>query len=100
MSLDASLLRNQHLDAIGELIDNGGSIWLGIVPGTDADLVIKPLRDQILGLWRRLGFSPEMLSEAVVPTPSCGLAGASPDYVRAAMSVLRDLGHSLLDGAE
>jgi hypothetical protein len=35
-----------------------------------------------------------------VPTPACGLAGASPAYVRRAFSVLRDVGRALLDDAE
>ena len=34
---------------------------------------------------------------SVVPTPACGLAGATPAYVRRVLAVLRDVGRSLLD---
>ncbi|MDT7545326.1 MAG: hypothetical protein QOE99_1436, partial [Actinomycetota bacterium] len=37
-------------------------------------------------LWRRLGFAPDRMPEAVVVTPSCGLAGATPSYARRALA--------------
>jgi hypothetical protein len=40
--------------------------------------------------WRELGFSVDLLPEAVTLTPTCGLAGASPDYARSAMSHVRE----------
>jgi methionine synthase II (cobalamin-independent) len=40
--------------------------------------------------WRELGFPAEQLAAAVTLTPSCGLAGASPDYARAAMAHVRE----------
>ncbi|MCU1659255.1 MAG: hypothetical protein JWO57_3911, partial [Pseudonocardiales bacterium] len=51
-------------------------------------------------LWRTLGFPDSELAASVVPTPACGLAGASPDYARRALSVLRDVGGRLRDGWE
>ena len=48
-------------------------------------------------LWSALGFDPGRLAAAVVPTPACGLAGASPAYARRAMSLVRDVGRALLD---
>jgi methionine synthase II (cobalamin-independent) len=97
ISVDADRLRNADLDTIGELIDNGVAIWLGIIPGADAAISRDKARSRVLDFWQRLGFSREMLPESVVPTPSCGLAGASPAYVRRAMSVLRDVGEALRD---
>jgi hypothetical protein len=48
-------------------------------------------------LWSELGFDPELLRTSVVATPACGLAGASPAYVRRVLSLLRDVGQDLLD---
>jgi hypothetical protein len=39
--------------------------------------------------WNELGFAPDDLSGAVTLTPTCGLAGASPSYARAAMAHVR-----------
>jgi methionine synthase II (cobalamin-independent) len=48
-------------------------------------------------LWRRLGFLPERLGEVVTLSPSCGMAGASPAYVRAALHALGRAARLLVD---
>ncbi|SDJ65749.1 Cobalamin-independent synthase, Catalytic domain [Nonomuraea maritima] len=90
VSVDASLLRRRDEEALGELFEAGMVLFLGVVPGRDTRLadaggVARPAVD----LWRRLGFAPERLAEQVVLTPSCGLAGASPAYAKAALAACR-----------
>jgi hypothetical protein len=46
--------------------------------------------------WRELGFDAEQLSGAVTLTPSCGLAGATPAYARAAMTHVSEAARYLL----
>ena len=86
LSLDATLLTPSDDDGIGEAVTEGAGLLLGCVPATDAPLapladVLRPVRR----LWQRLGLAPEELPEAVVVTPTCGLAGASPGYARQAL---------------
>jgi len=97
VSLDASLLGDRDIDALGEAVDSGTSLWLGVVPGVDAEVSLDPVLDRILRMWRALGFPDEQLAATVVPTPACGLAGASPSYVHRALAVLRDVGSALRD---
>jgi methionine synthase II (cobalamin-independent) len=97
ISVDAALIRDSQLDAIGSVIDQGVGLWLGVVPGTDAEISPAAVRDQVRRLWSKLGFAPQLVSERVVLTPSCGLAGASMPYVRRAMSVLRDAAAALAE---
>ncbi|MDQ2837516.1 MAG: methionine synthase [Actinomycetota bacterium] len=97
VSVDASLIRDQHLDAIGALVDDGAGLWLGVIPGTDAEISVAGARAPVRSLWNKLGFAPQLLAERVVLTPSCGLAGASMPYVRRAISILRDAGKSLIE---
>lgn len=90
VSVNASLLRRRDEEAVGEAVEAGVTLFLGVVPGTDtrlpdAGVVAKPA----LELWRRLGFDPERLAGQVVLTPACGLAGASPRYARAALAACR-----------
>jgi methionine synthase II (cobalamin-independent) len=99
ISVDAFLITDAHLDSIGSLVEGGGSLWLGVVPGTDAEISLSGTRDSVRSLWNKLGFSDELLAERVVLTPSCGLAGASMGYVRRAISVLRDAGSALREQA-
>ncbi|MEV6152646.1 methionine synthase [Nonomuraea sp. NPDC052129] len=90
VSVDASLLSRRDDDAVGEALEAGLLLFLGVVPGTDTRLpdtgvVARPAVD----LWRRLGFPPDKLAGQVVLTPACGLAGASPRYARAALAACR-----------
>lgn len=70
------------LDAIGETWDSGVPLFLGLLPGT------TPSREPAIGdlaragydLADRLGFDRPRLARLAVPTPACGLAGASPAW--------------------
>ncbi|MDQ1738371.1 MAG: hypothetical protein QOE53_23 [Pseudonocardiales bacterium] len=100
VSVDAGLLADAHLDSIGELVEAGISLWLGVFPGVDADISAAQARDRIYQLWTKLGFDQSLLAGAVVPTPSCGLAGGSLPYARRVMSALNEVGRSLRDGLD
>src|SRR5581483_985734 len=101
ISVDASLIPARHDEAVGEAIDAGIGLLLGVVPGADAALLdlratARPVRE----LWRRLGFAAKTLPEQVVLTPACGLAGASPGYVRAALARCREAARMLSEAPE
>ncbi|GGR35938.1 methionine synthase [Streptomyces netropsis] len=101
VSFDFSLLTERDDEAIGEAAEAGTKLFAGVVPGVDG-----PLSDpagSVMGvrtLWRRLGLSPGTLAESVVVTPSCGLAGASPAYARAALAHCARAARSLADNPE
>ncbi|MFF6999281.1 methionine synthase [Streptomyces sp. NPDC008313] len=101
ISFDFSLLTERDDDAIGEAVEGGTRLFAGVVPGTDG-----PLSDpagSVMGvrtLWRRLGLSPGLLTEAVTLTPACGLAGASPEYARRALAHCARAARSLADNPE
>ncbi|MBO1336363.1 methionine synthase [Streptomyces sp. VRA16 Mangrove soil] len=101
ISFDFSLLTQRDDDAIGEAVEGGTKLFAGVVPGVDG-----PLSDpagSVMGvrsLWRRLGLNPGSLAESVVVTPSCGLAGASPAYARAALAHCARAARSLADNPE
>jgi hypothetical protein len=95
ISLDANLLDVGHYDLIGEAVDAGVSLWLGVLPIAGARLDAG--RHQIESLWSQLGFARSELAAKVVATPVCGLAGASPEQARQVLTVLRDLGKWLTD---
>ncbi|WP_344951248.1 methionine synthase [Sphaerisporangium flaviroseum] len=101
ISLDASLLRRKSEDRIGEAIEAGTAFFLGVVPGTETRLRdIGEIAKPVAGLWRRLGFDPARLAGQVVLTPSCGLAGASPAYARAALERCREAARALAEDPE
>ncbi|MEV5473750.1 methionine synthase [Streptomyces sp. NPDC003328] len=101
VSFDFSLLTERDDDAIGEAVEGGTRLFAGVVASTDA-----PLSDpagSVMGvrtLWRRLGLNPGLLAEAVTLTPTCGLAGASPDFARKALAHCVRAARSLADNPE
>ncbi|MFJ9538627.1 methionine synthase [Streptomyces sp. NPDC101225] len=101
VSFDFSLLTERDDEAIGEAVEGGTRLFAGVVPGTDGRL--SDPAGSVMGvrtLWRRLGLQPELLAEAVTVTPSCGLAGASPDYARRALAHCVKAARSLADDPE
>jgi hypothetical protein len=119
LSLNALLLTRDHDEMIGTAVEAGVGLLLGVVPSTDdvpeppragagnarptpparsprmsdAAATVDPVRE----LWNRLGITPDLLSRAVVTTPTCGLAGATPRYARAALEAVRDGARVLRD---
>ncbi|MEV8550891.1 methionine synthase [Streptomyces glaucescens] len=101
VSFDFSLLTERNDEAIGEAVESGTRLFAGVVPSTDGRL--SDPAGSVMGvrtLWRRLGLSPALLAEAVTVTPTCGLAGASPDYARRALAHCVRAARSLADNPE
>ncbi len=101
VSFDFSLLTERDEEVIGEAVEGGTQLFAGIVPGTDT--VLSDPAGSVMGvrtLWRRLGLNPGTLAESLVITPSCGLAGASPAYARAALAHCARAARSLADNPE
>ncbi|MFC7880537.1 methionine synthase [Streptomyces sp. NPDC057376] len=101
VSFDFSLLTERDDEAIGEAVEGGTRLFAGVIPGTDTAL--SDPAGSVMGvrtLWRRLGLHPGLLAEAVTVTPSCGLAGASPEYARRALAHCVRAARSLADNPE
>lgn len=98
IAVDAALARDE--DAVGAAIEAGLRLFLGVVPGTDTEPSTVDPADPARRLWHRLGLAPERLAGAVVLTPACGLAGASPAYARRALTACREAARALADAPE
>ncbi|MGY2084681.1 methionine synthase [Blastococcus sp. SYSU DS0539] len=95
LSFDLGLV--QDLDAVGTAVEAGVHLLPGVVPGTDAALpAAKATASRVQAWWRELGFPADDLAAAVTLTPTCGLAGATPSYARAAMRQVREAARYLL----
>ena len=130
VGFDLSLLPSADEDAVAELAESGLGLLAGVLPALPAGpagaSVIDPQRlrgrgaagpggaadgdagidsvpavvARVAGLWRRLGLPAEWCAERVVLTPACGLAGASPEYARAALARCREAARGLRDELE
>lgn len=90
LSLDVALLRTAGWEQIAVAVEGGTQLWAGAIATSDAVLagtMPRPdtVADAVWTPWRTLGLDVASAG-AVVITPACGLAGASP---AAAKSVLK-----------
>ena len=76
-----------------EAFDGGMDLWPGVVPPADTDNVKdSALVHRVDAFIERLGFDPETVTDALVMTPACGLAGASPSWARRALALAQAVG--------
>jgi hypothetical protein len=104
-ALDMTLLGGAPaalLDEIGEAWDDGTTFFLGLVRATDPGTrpTLSELAQPALRLVDRLGFNRSILAERAVPTPTCGLAGATDEWMRRALALTRDLGKAFVEPPE
>jgi methionine synthase II (cobalamin-independent) len=83
LSVDAAMLDPRDDDALGQALESGTGLLLGVLPGVGHPLpgVGSVVRD-VGRLRDRVGVTDVTL------TPTCGLAGATPDQARRAMERL------------
>ncbi len=96
LSVDHAMLGAKDFDALAQALDDGLVVGLGVVPSTEpvAPPSEKALTEQVLRWLDMIGLDPADVRERLVITPSCGLAGATPDWSRRALSLGRDVaGH-------
>ena len=86
VSVDVATLDAAALDGLGEFIDHGGTAVLGVVPAVapDSRPSVEEVAGAAAGVVDRLGFPRAVLAERVGISPSCGLAGATEAWARAA----------------
>lgn len=90
------------LDQIGEAVERGLALWLGVVPalGPGVPPTVRDVLAPVRALWARLGFDTDRLPETVTLTPACGLAGASGGWARNAMRLVVQAARALSEAPE
>ncbi|MFI9010299.1 methionine synthase [Actinosynnema sp. NPDC053489] len=102
VSFDVTALDETMWDEVGEAWEDKAQLFLGLAPSTDPAVppTLKSLARPALELVDRLGFPRSVLATHAVPTPTCGLAGASGKWVRRALALTRDLGKAFAEPPE
>jgi hypothetical protein len=115
--LDTGLLGPADDEAIGAAVEAGVVLGLGVVAAgagdgesdgdgaegrgggaglSDLAGTVQPLRR----MWQRIGLAPDLLPAAVLLTPACGLAGASPEQARRALALCRGAAARIVEDPE
>lgn len=100
ISVDLDVMSTAGYDAMGEVLESGRTLMLGVVPATDP---ATPSDDgapteRVLRLLDMLGLDPAADTGDLVVTPSCGLAGASASWARRAGELSQRVARNLSTG--
>jgi methionine synthase II (cobalamin-independent) len=98
LSFDLELMPSSSFDRLGEWLDAGRQLWLGVVPTIEPAMSPPTAADvtrRVLGWWTDLGFGDADALPPTTVTPSCGLAGASPSWARAALDLSTTVARNL-----
>ena len=97
LSADLAVLTADDMDALAESLEAGETLALGVVPSLEPTTApdAKGLTEGVLRWLDMVGLDPETVTERLVITPSCGLAGASPDWARRATGLCREIAANL-----
>jgi methionine synthase II (cobalamin-independent) len=105
LALDATLLDGipgALSDQLGEAWDGGMTMLLGLVPSVEPKqpLSLAQAAAPALRVVDRLGFPRTILAERAIPTPTCGLAGATEEWARRALTLAGELGKAFVEPPE
>ena len=97
LSADLAVLTASDIDVLAEALEAGETVALGVVPSLEPATVPDgtTLTERVLRWLDMLGLDPEAVTERLVVTPSCGLAGASPAWARRATVLCREVATNL-----
>jgi methionine synthase II (cobalamin-independent) len=102
VSVDASTLTAGDLDGIGEFVEAGRVVMLGVVPVTAPDRLpsVEEVAKVAASITDRLGFSRSVLRDRIGVTPACGLAGATPQWARTAVELVQKVADGFAEDPE
>lgn len=86
ISVDPATLKPADLDGIGEFVESGRTVLLGVVPAAAPERrpAVEEVAKAAAQITDRLGFARSVLRERIGITPACGLAGATGAWAQAA----------------
>jgi methionine synthase II (cobalamin-independent) len=99
VSVDLSALSPDDLDGVGEFVESDRTVMLGVVPAVAPDR--RPSAEEVakvvVEFTDRLGFPRTALPARIGITPTCGLAGATPQWARTAIELAQKAADAIAD---
>ncbi len=91
LSVDLSQMSAADHDVLGEALDHDETVVLGVVPSTDPATPPKDgeVAERVVRWLDMLGLDPATIGGRLALSTTCGLAGASHDWSRQALTTVR-----------
>ncbi|MFC6010966.1 methionine synthase [Nocardia lasii] len=102
LSFDAATITTADLDALGEILDAGKKLALGLTPTQPpaAPITWHTVAEPAVRLVDRLGFPRTTLRTHILATPACGLSGTPLPWARTALSLTTDAARAFAEDPE
>jgi methionine synthase II (cobalamin-independent) len=102
VSVDTSTLTAADLDGIGEFVESGRTVMLGVIPTTAPQRrpSVKEVAQSAVEITDRLGFARSVVRERIGITPACGLAGATLEWARTAFELAQKAADAVAEDAD
>ncbi|MFQ6394969.1 methionine synthase [Nocardia sp. KC 131] len=102
IGFDMATIGTRELDQIGEILDTGKRLVLGLVPSAaPSDPVTwRNFAEPGVRLVDRLGFTRKTLADQIVVSPACGLAGAPLEWARKALRLSAEVARAYAEEPE
>ncbi|MBE1546971.1 methionine synthase II (cobalamin-independent) [Mycobacterium sp. OAS707] len=99
VSVDVGTLTAADLDGVGDFVDSGRTVMLGVVAPTAPEM--RPSAEEVakaaVAVTDRLGFARSVARQRIGITPACGLAGATPQWARIAVELAQKAADAFAD---
>ncbi|MGQ4596695.1 methionine synthase [Nocardia sp. R6R-6] len=102
IGFDLNTIGTRELDEIGETLEAGKQLVLGIVPTRvpDTRVTWRDYAEPGVRLIDRLGFARRTLAQRVAVSPACGLGGGSLEWGRRALRLANDVARAYAEEPE
>ncbi|BDU07842.1 methionine synthase [Nocardia cyriacigeorgica] len=102
IGFDMATIATADLDAIGEILDGGQQVVLGLVPTSAPATPVswREIAEPGVRLIDRLGFPRRTLADRVLVSPACGLATAPLAWARRAVALAGEVAKAYSDEPE
>jgi hypothetical protein len=98
LAVDTTLLGARGWESVAVTVESGVALWAGALPTDGSPTSVSATVDALVDRWREVGL-PLADLDAVTVTPTCGLAGLTPEQARSVQQMAADTARALTETA-
>jgi hypothetical protein len=98
LAVDTTLLGPRGWESVAATVESGVALWAGVLPTDGAATSVSSTVGALDDRWREVGLPVADLTDVTV-TPTCGLAGLTPDQARSVQQMAADTARALTETA-
>jgi hypothetical protein len=98
LAVDTTLMGPRGWESAAATVESGVALWAGVLPTDGSETSVSGVLGPLVDRWREVGL-PVADLDAVTVTPTCGLAGLTPEQARSVQAMAADTARALTETA-